>query len=304
MMKKNLIVATSLLTLVSCQSGNYVSYNEPMPRPCEVVDETYVHKYGFEVQPDEWKNRGGHGQKITMLNNGVKCIEKYSFGVLEGETTYSFPYSSAVERAEVYTNGNLISEESRYLGGNPKRRVEYLMPGVEKVTLWYESGVPEAVEEYNEKSLVRGEYYNAHHTLETQVVGGNGTRTNRSASGELLSRDTIENGDMIERISYFPNGTPKEMLPYRNNIVHGLRRTFLEGGEPKTIEEWQNGVQTGLTVVYQNGEKYAEIPYRGGLKHGIERRYVDGKDLFEEVTWVDGLESGQARTFRRQKSSR
>lgn len=298
MMKKKSLFLLPVLLASCCQ--NTVSYpcNEQPARPCAVVDETYVHKYGFEVAPDEWENRGEHGQKIRTLNNGVTATENYSFGNLDGETTYSFPYSSQVEKAYRYNRGQLVSEEERFLGGTPKQRIEHVSPSQKKITLWYESGVPQAVEVYEGNMLASGEYYNLSHQIESQVVDGNGTRTNRNSLGELESKDMIESGEMLEKTSFYPNGTPKEMLPFRHNIVHGLRRTFLNGGEPKTVEEWQNGQQTGITVVYQNGEKYAEIPYQNGLRNGIEKRYIDGRELFEEVTWVDGYESGLPRTFK------
>lgn len=297
-MKKISYVCLLLSLAASCQKTVYVPIEEAPQRPYEVVDQTYVHKYGFEVKPEEWEDRGEHGKKITTLSNGITASESFNFGQLDGESTFSFPYSSNVEKAFVYSKGKLISEEIRFMGGAPKKRVDYIDGDQKKVTLWYESGVPQAVEEYLGSALQKGEYYNLANQNESQVINGNGTRTNRGSSGELLSKDTLENGEMIERTSYYVNGTPQEMLPFRHNIVHGLRRTFFKEGEPKTVEEWQNGVQTGITIVYQNGEKYAEIPYKNGLRHGVEKRYLDGKKLFEEITWLDGHESAPSRTYK------
>ncbi|MCB1114286.1 MAG: hypothetical protein KDK62_05975 [Chlamydiia bacterium] len=297
-MKRYIFALPLLATLASCQNNTCISCEDEPVRPCQVVDETYVHKYGFEVAPDEWENRGEHGQKITTMDNGITCKASYSFGKLDGHTTYSFPYSSQVQVVRTYSQGELVAEENRFLGGTPKERTEFQSGNRKKVIHWYESGVPQCSEAYQADALIEGQYYTPANQVESQVAGGNGVRVNRDANGDLTSRDMIENGEMVERTSYYPNGTPSEMLPFRNNIVHGLRRTFLQGGEPKTVEEWQDGTQTGITVVYQNGEKYAEIPYENGRKHGIEKRYIDGQELFEEITWNDGHDTGQMRTFK------
>lgn len=301
-MKKLSFVCLGLLALSSCQKNAEYYPVVEAPRPYAVLDETYVHKYGFEVEPTEWQDRGQHGNKITTLNSGVTVTQSYHFGELDGETTYTFPYSSGIERVQIYSKGTLVSDESRFMGNVPKKRTEYLANDGKKITQWYENGAPQMVEEMSGNKLVKGEYYTLNNQSESQVHDGNGTRSNRNPMGQLISTDTIENGDMIERVSYFANGTPKEMLPFRNNIVHGLRRTFFVGGEPSTVEEWQNGTQTGITLIYQNGEKFAEVPFKNGVKNGLERRFRDGKDLFEEITWVDGNESGPSRTFKNQKS--
>lgn len=296
-MNKFSFSALVLLTAFSCQRATYDN-TMVSERPYAVVDETYHHKYGFEVAPDEWQSRGEHGQKVTVLNNGVTSVQNYHFGELDGESTFSFPYSSVVERVQTFSKGSLVADETRYLGNTPKKRLELLGNGKKRITHWYENGAPERIEELEGDKIITGNYYNLSHQSESQVVQGNGSRTNRDVFGQLLSRDTIENGEMIERMSFWPNGTPKEMLPYKGSIVHGLRRTFYIGGEPNTVEQWQDGVQTGITVVYQNGEKYAEVPYLNGTKSGLEKRYRDGTQLFEEISWVDGQEKGPSRTYK------
>lgn len=275
------------LAVTSCQPQvNQVSY---VASPSPVVDETYVHKYGFEVDSKEWQSRGEHGQKVSTLKSGVTITHNYHFGKLNGETTYSFPYSSAIERVETYKDGILIIDEIRYMGNIPKKRTEYFPKGT-KVTQWYENGTPHSVEEFEDNKLVKGDYTSYTNLPDSQVINGNGIRTNRDPFGQLTSRETIESGEMIERVSYWPNGTPREMLPFKDGLVHGLRRTFYIGGEPDKVEQWVHGAQNGITLVYLNGEKYAEIPYTNGAKNGVEKRFRNGTELFQEVTWLDGQE--------------
>lgn len=300
-MKKELSLAAAAVILASCEPSR--DPNVYYEKPYTVVDATYVHKYGFEVPPQEWESRGEHGQKITTLNNGVTATQNYSFGQLDGESTFTFPYSSSIERIQKYAKGQLLSDETRYMGDIPKRRIEKLDQGQGRITFWYENGAPQSIEVTVNEKLQTGEYFTVTHQSESQITGGNGTRVNRDPFGQLVSKDTFENGEMIERVTFWANGTPKEMLPYKNGIVHGLRRTFYVGGEPNTVEAWVDGRQTGLTLIYQNGEKYAEIPYQNGLKNGVEKRYRDGKELFEEITWVEGYEKGPSRNYKSSHAS-
>lgn len=286
-MKKISLVCVILLSTAACTRTTYYKSTE---RPCAVVDQTYVHKYGFEVEPQEWESRGEHGQKISVLNTGVTATQNYSYGKLDGECTYSFPYSSSIERVQSYSKDELVADEIRYMSNTPKRRTEMLSNGTKRMTQWYENSVPQMVENFSQGKLEKGEYYTISNQLESRVDNGSGTRTNRDTYGQLVSKDTIENGEMIERVTYWANGTPKEMVPYKNEIVHGLRRSFFVGGEPNEVESWQNGVQSGVSITYRNGEKYAEIPYVNGVKSGVEKRYRDGTQLFEEITWLDGNE--------------
>jgi len=115
--------------------------------------------------------------------------------------------------------------------------------------------------------------------------------------GQLISTDTIENGQMVLRQTYHPNGSPREMIPYQNGLVDGVKRTYLPAGEPDTFEQWVNGQQDGVTVVFQHGEKFAEVPYVNGEKHGVECRLKDGKTKVQEITWNNGQMSGPSTTY-------
>lgn len=287
--KKYLFLALVLLS--GCQREEYIQ------QPYEIVDETYVHKYGMEVTPQEWQTRGEHGQRITTLKNGVTVTENYSFGQLDGPTTYTFPYSSTIQRIETHQQGELIQEELSNLDGKPYQKVEYLGNNSKKVTKWYDQGHPQSVEELDGDILVKGEYYTLQGAQESQVVDRNGERTNRDLTGKLLSRDTIVGGHLYERTTLWPNNTPKEVISYKNGVIHGHRRTFSEDGAPQADEIWVDGLQSGITTLYVNGEKYAEVPYRNGVKIGVEKRYKDGSKLFEEITWIDGKQDGPSRTY-------
>lgn len=286
MSMKKLLFPTLIVVLTACEPVPYV------PPPARVVDETYVHTYGMQVDPQDWTQRGQNGQVITTLQSGVTVSKNYCFGQQEGETTYSYPYSSAIQKKELHKGGQVVEETEHYMSGAPHKKTERL-GNATKTTTWYESGSPRAIEEISDNGLLlKGDYMTPDNKVESHVADKNGTRTLRDAAGTLTAKETVVNGLVAERTNYYSNGSVKDVIPYLNGRIHGIRKSFLSTGEPLEIQQWVNGNQDGLTTTFQNGVKFAEVPYIQGEKHGIEKRYVDGKVLFQEVTWEYGHQMG------------
>lgn len=284
------VLMGSLALLSSCTKHN--SYDN-----CHVVQESYVHKYGVEVNPCDWQSRGQHGKVISKLDNGVTVTKNYNAGRLDGEVTFTFPHSETVEKVETYDMGNLLKTVVKNESGVPMSQIEYTADGHEIVTAWFDDGTPQSRETYRGNTLVNGEYYNQHNQLESSVANGNGSRIERSAYGEIIAKDTFERGHMTNRVTYHNNGTPKAITPYANNVAHGLRKTYLPAGEPDTIEQWIGGTQHGATVAFKNGEKHSEVHYVNGKKHGVEHFYKDGDTVVQDVAWVNGERHGPANTY-------
>lgn len=282
--KLTVLFALASIALTGCRS--YRQYSD-------VVKETYIHKYGVPMTQTDWANQGEDGQVVSLRKDGVTVSTSYAKGEIDGPTTYSFPNSSTVQFVETFAHGELVSRRENYPSGVPMR--EEIFEGGSRTgqLCWYEDGTPKVKETYRDGLLVNGEYRNSLNVLESRVAQGDGVRIYRTESGDLLSKDTIQYGQMIERVTYFAHGDPSTCTPYRNGAIHGTRLTFLPGGLPLTVESWEHGVQEGTTVVYQNGERIAEVPYVAGLKHGTEYRYRDGELLVEEVSWKNDLQHGQ-----------
>lgn len=278
------------LTVVACQR------TERYDTSSEVVTETYMHKYGIEVEADDWSNRGEHGQVISTLKNGVIVSKNYDAGMLSGESTYTFPHSEIIEKVEEYSNNQLVKETSYYITGVPREQKEY---GPEELTIttWYENGTPQSVETTKQSHVVKGDYYTPTHQTEGRVVEGAGNRIVRDSYGLILYYDTIKNGQLTSRMTAYSDGLPKEVTPYSNGLVEGDKKTYYPGGEPNTVEHWEAGKQQGLTSTYQNGEKYSEVTYQDGMKQGLERRYRDGNTVAEEITWVNDQKHGPAYSY-------
>ncbi|MCB1111425.1 MAG: toxin-antitoxin system YwqK family antitoxin [Chlamydiales bacterium] len=282
------LLLVALLALTACQ--------QRQPRHHNIVEETYVHKYGIEVQQKDWASRGKHGQVISTQTDGVVVTRTYDGGVLNGETSYTFPHSTTIARVETYDHGTLVKVVDFYKCGVPQQQTSFPDEHTRKVATWFQSGVPENNETYIADNLIEGEYYNEGNELESRVDDGYGSRILRNVYGEPETTEEVENGKVVAALSYHPDGTPKSIIPYYNGRIEGELKTFNPGGEPATVEQWQNGLQHGITTVYENGRKAAEVPYVNGKKTGLERRFSDDGILVEEISWLNDMRHGVSRT--------
>jgi len=287
-----------LLTMSLCLAGFCAACSRQYcPVVCygngaDVVKQDFVHKYGMEVQEKEWNSRGKSGKIVTTLKNGVIATTNYLDGYLEGEATYTFPHSGAIQKVETYAGGQLVAEQEMYPSGSRKKQVQHLRPDCKILSAWYENNSPRYREVYQEDRLIEADYYTLNQQVESRIDDGKGFRINRDDFGQLISKDKFNEGQCVLITTFYPNGAPKEVTPKRDGKTNGRRKTFLPGGEPRTDEEWSDGRQEGTTIVYQNGEKIAEVPYFAGLKNGIEDRFKDGRFIVEKVTWKNGKKHG------------
>lgn len=276
--------------LTSCQTAHSPSYED------EVICDT-VHRYGVSLDLDDWSNRGQNGQIISMRKDGVSVSRSYEGGILHGECAYTYPYREIVEKKENYQQGKLEQELFYYQNGLPSKQISHDASGKQSIITWYESGAPQSNEEVVNGMIVSGEFYNPNQQLESRVDESCGVRTNRDSVGQMQSIDQIQNGQLLYKTEYHPNGTPSTVSSYVNNKVEGKRCTYLPGGEPATVEQWREGVQHGETFTFEFGEKRAVIPYVNGSIHGVEHRYRDGEILTHDIHWVQGQKHGPCYTY-------
>lgn len=256
------------------------------------LKETYLHKYGVPVTKEEWKKQGGDGHIVRYLRSGVTATFAYKDGELDGESTFTFPNSSTIERVETYDNGVLKSRRFHYSNGLAKAEEHYKDNLLSERRTWFEEGTPQAIETFSEGMLVNAQYRGENNEIESKIENGCGTRIHRNRNGEIAYKELFKGGYICERIDYHPTGEPAAITPYENNHIHGTRLTFFPGGLPCTAEEWRFGVQEGPTLVYDNGEVIAEVPYVHGQKQGIEKRFREGSELAEEIFWKNGKQHG------------
>jgi antitoxin component YwqK of YwqJK toxin-antitoxin module len=286
---KYILLASSAVLLSSCFNSN-----DSTP---QIVSQKYIHKYGFDVSEDEWQERSQEGLVVSMLKNGVKITRSYEGGQLHGPTVYTFPHSNVVEKTMLYDQGTLLKETQCDASGMPVREEVYEFDDRTIITIWDEKGVPISIEEYDDEVLVEGKYYTIEHVLESAVEAGFGERIKRDRTGQLISRDKIENGLIAQRISYHPNGQIHTISHYHDYQLHGEQLKFTASGKPLMKLDWNHGVLDGLKVVYRNGFKVAEIPYDNGQKHGIEYHFDDLGQLTAEIEWKADKKHGCSKFF-------
>jgi antitoxin component YwqK of YwqJK toxin-antitoxin module len=258
----------------------------------DVVSQRYMHKYGYAVSKEEFEGRQYPGQVITLLKNGVTITATYENGVLHGACTHTFPHSQTVESYYVYNQGNLVKEVLYDITGMPVREEIQLSPTRYATTLWYASGTPLCTEEYANQELLEGQYFTPENDLEAQVVKGKGERVRRDTQGVLLYRDTIDEGYITKRETFFPNGTPESIAYYHHGKLHGEKKTFTATGEPLAVKEYIGGVLHGKSTFYKNGTKYLESYYLDGMKNGLEIHYIDGEVVSQEILWENDKRHG------------
>ena len=261
----------------------------------QVVSQTFVHKYGFETSEEEWDARDREGQVVTTLKNGVKISKSYENGKLHGLTTHTFPHSSTIEKCLVYHQGALLKESVNDPAGIPIREEAHGFDNHTLITLWDERGVPLSVEDYEGDILMEGKYYTPEHELEAAVERGSGARTKRDRTGLLISRDEIENGALVSRTTYHPNGAIQMISHYADFQLHGTQLKYTASGKPLMETNWDQGVLHGLKIIYRNGNKVATIPYVKGKKEGTEFHYDDLGSLIAEIDWKEDQKHGATR---------
>lgn len=280
------------LSFLPLLSFSLMSSCQPSRPYDEVVCQTYVHRYGVPLDPQDWSSRGKHGQIVSLLKDGVTATRSYDSGVLEGECFYTFPHRELIFKKELYSKGILLEETTHYISGMPKQHLIYHSPYL-SITTWYENGAPQSQEEWHQNKIQKGEYFTFSNQIEATVEEGKGLRICRNDQGEVEYVDTIEEGQTVQRTTYHLNGVPATATPYKLGKIEGERRTYSSEGEPVTIETWKNNFQQGVTDEYEYGEKVAEISYLQGKKHGIEKRFgSEGKGVVNEITWVKGKKQG------------
>lgn len=281
------IAAAALAT--GCTPKPTVGENDP-------VKSNYIHKYGVEVaDATDWNERGSSGQVIKQLKNGATLTETWRDGQLDGPSTITFPHTTVIYQETIYNKGVRSQQTTNYLSGMPKRQELYTSPLYSQVSTWYEDGLPQSQEQYQDLRLISATYFTPSQETESKIDQGSGERPVRNGHGQLNGKELFSDGLLTMSIELYPTGMPKSHTPYIQGVIQGTRKTFSASGEPQTIEEWNNNLPNGTTLVFQNGEKISEVPYVDGKKSGIERRFRSGTDdVVQDISWNDDVRHGSS----------
>jgi antitoxin component YwqK of YwqJK toxin-antitoxin module len=282
MYKKTLLFTSLAIAGVSCQND----------KSKHIVQERFIHKYGYDVSPDEWNTHSYPGQVLTTKRNGQVTVQTFEDNHLHGPVTVTWPHSQTIKSLEEYTKGSLKRRVEYSIRGVPEKESLFLANDSILTTKWYASGTPFSKETIKSDTLISGEYYSPTNELEAKIENGSGQRLIRDVSGIILSKETFKNYQVVNETLYHPNKTPKTIAAFRDGQKHGAYKTFSEDGAPLKVENYKSGELEGLSTYYQNAMKYLEVQYVQGLKHGVQKRFVDGTVCIETSQYNLGQKHG------------
>lgn len=260
-----------------------------------VVSQRYIHKYGFGLTEEQWKEMEQDGQIVLRRQNGVTETRTYENGVLNGPTTLTYSYSDIPHKIQVYDQGILLKEIEQDTDGIPIREEIYELDNRKIVTFWDKKGAPMSIEEYEGESLVEGSYFNVENELESDIENGSGIRIKRDRSALLLLKEQIIDGRLASRKTYHPNGEIESESFYEDYDLHGKQTFYTPTAKLFLEQEWNHGVLDGMKIQYREGVKVREIPYCLGKKHGMEKEYAEGGKIVAEVQWDADQKHGSSR---------
>lgn len=258
----------------------------------DVVSQRFVHKYGFDLSEAEWIQRDKEGQVITTLKNGITKNTSYKNGILHGPTTITFPNTNIIQEKCEYNEGMLVKKTIFELSGLPVQENAFEADGKKIITIWDNNGVPLSMEEYNNDLLMSARYYNSQNEIEATIMEGAGTRIKRDRSSLLLSKEKVENGQIVKRTTFHPNGVVHTQCSFANYKLNGLEETFSPSGNLLSRSNWKMGKLDGIQSLYHNNKIHTEISYADGKKNGPEKEYDSFGLVSKEINWADDQRHG------------
>lgn len=279
-----LFPAVILALLVGCHHTEHTAMTDNLK---------YMHEYGTVITKDEWEEYGKNGKTSFTDEEGRLVVRSYKDGMLDGPTTISFPYSTSSQYIASYEAGKLKEYKTLNEAGLPLNTVKHLGNNVEQHIHFSKMGFPHIKETQENGLITEGSYYDPSGKLEASISYGEGTRVIRSFTGHLLEKQQVEDGRITFATVYWENGFPKSYTPFHKDLIHGIRKTYLETGQPLTIESWEMDVLEGPTTIFDNGVQYSICNYHNGEKDGKELFFSeDGQDVIQEISWKHGLRHG------------
>jgi antitoxin component YwqK of YwqJK toxin-antitoxin module len=264
----------------------------------DIVRTSYYHAYGPEVNAEDWKAQGSSGEIVQTLKNGVEVRKEYENGLLQGTSSWTFPYSKVVERVEEYHLGKRMLVGRNFENGSPEIEEEW-EPGDRRIVhAWYPDGSPRLLEEFNQGRIVEGKYFTLEGEVEGSVSSGHGLRVERSGAGQLSLKEEVRSGDVMKREIFFPNGQLQEVVLFQGNKRHGECKRYAENGQTVAVENWCFGVLDGTQIFFEGGLPVRQVPYVLGKREGTELHFRSGtEEVIEEIAWHNDVRHGLSKTY-------
>ena len=104
-------------------------------------------------------------------------------------------------------------------------------------------------------------------------------------TGELKIEEVFTTDMLLSSKEWFANRQIKSETPYKNGMIHGIRKTWYGNGQLLRqcpyIEHMRHGTSTSW---YPSGRIKSEEKFQGGRSHGINTYWdLSGKQLFKQL---------------------
>lgn len=276
-----------LAVFVSCQKNNNNS---------DIASTRFIHKYGFEVSKNEWKERGKEGQIVQVTKDKVTKTFTYKKGVLDGISTISYEGKEQIKEQQVYEDGILIKKTLYDISGTPISEENFVKDG-KTLTFWDARGVPLRYEIYKDNLLQEAKYLDENNKEEACIKKGKGIRLKRSQDRKMILKEEFSDGKMVSRITYHPNGKMQSKAFFKDYKLHGKRETYSLKGNLLTSVTWKDGKRDGQMLCFRDEKKHIEIPYMEGKKDGVEKEYDLEGNIVKEIHWEADKRHGSSRYY-------
>jgi len=123
----------------------------------------------------------------------------------------------------------------------------------------------------------------------------------KNASGKVIEMGFLENGRRVGTWALYEHATtrlPSQISHYENGKLTGIQMQLNEGGQTRSIANYQNDLLHGYWGTYQFGRVVEEAEYQNGQLHGVYNVYTlaTGK-LQSSAEFKNGVQDGFYRTY-------
>jgi antitoxin component YwqK of YwqJK toxin-antitoxin module len=254
---------------------------------------TFYSDSGFVILKITYLEGKKNGIRTTYLPDEI-IEENFVNDVKQG---YSYTY---------YTDGK-IWREVNYIDGleegvgkeyaNSDRRVIKLIyykkgfiTDIENINRVDKAGMMQGNwKEFYEEGNIKweGEYKNdlKHGYFKEYSKEGNLITTQKYVDG-ILQEEVAELAKLDIKTEYYPNGKPKIVASYKNNVPEGVRREYSVDGEIVAGYIFRSGTLIGEGIINE-----------AGIKHGLWKEYFPNGTLKEEGIYDKGNRTGEWRFY-------
>ncbi|WP_298421974.1 hypothetical protein [uncultured Kordia sp.] len=250
-------------------SGNLYEYKEEALTPNKCISKC------------EYVDGVRHGISTYWFMNGqLKGESNYAKGKATGKHIYYFETGN-IHKIKIYDNGTVIKDELYYASGTPKHIKNYNSQGLKhgKTTTWYENN-----------------------QVNTEEYFTNGIQTNTfikyDLEGIIRLESSYTDGILTTKKSYYASGNLKNHTVYNINAHTTVSKTFFDTTEPEIFKQrsHKNEQYHGKQITKNElGEFLSERDYVEGKLRSM-KKYKNNK-LTRHAEFINNFKTEKIQVF-------